>query len=333
MSSTGDILRKKMRPRAGVVGPCLAWWQGDVDRVVRKACKQQFDLDVKLSGLVGRQAHAPAALDEMPKIALPFLLRKAGGEAALFVLDGTLIDGLIEQQILGKVMPMERIDRPVTKIDAGLSEGFVVAAIAAICAEAHGQLAGLSVAGPEQDRAALRLALGEGAYDILSAEMDMGPGVKTGRFEIWVPAAAVETKPKAKGARNADMVAMLQDCEVELTAYLHGCAPTGKELMSLDVGSVLSLPKAALTDVELTDCSGQVFGKGRLGQLDGARAVRLTSLSHAPASLPPAPQPASIALVETAALAATDQGVVVPKKTDAAPTERAAAIVDESAAS
>lgn len=78
-------------------------------------------MDIKTDELKGHQELAPKALDEMPDIALPFLLTTASKGAALFVLDGVLIDGLIEQQLLGEVMPTERLDRLVTSIDAGLS--------------------------------------------------------------------------------------------------------------------------------------------------------------------------------------------------------------------
>ncbi len=287
-----------MRPRPPVVGPCLAWWQRDADRVLRNMCKTSFALDVDPTGFDGRQALAPAALDEMPQIALPFLLDAAGGKSALFVLDGPLIDGLIEQQLLGRILPIKRLDRPVTSIDAGLSEGFVEAALAAIGAQAPGPLAGLSAKSAQQDRAALRLALGEGLYDILSVSLDMGPGVKTGGFELWIPSPP-DTPPKsAKRRVNPDMVAILQDCEIELEARMEGCVATAKQLMSLKVGSVLAMPKAEISRVELFDPSGNLFAKGRLGQLNGMRAVRLGKLAYS------RPEPPAVEAAPAAALPA-----------------------------
>ena len=290
-----------MRPPVSAVGPCLGWWQAELDRVMRKVCKSSLQLDVKMGALGGRQASAPEALDEMPQVSLPFLLGTSGSGAALFVLDGILIDGLIEQQLLGEILPTERLDRPVTSIDAGLSQSFVRAALDAITAEASGQLAGLQVDRTEQDRANLRLALGEGRYDILQAEIDMGPGIKTGRFELWVPALAENKGRRSKARINTDMLQMLQSCEVELRTKLEGCEASAHDLMNLDVGTLLSVPRTALTRVELSDGNNQPFAQGRLGQLNGARAVLLTKVygKAAPqeppvlAKPPPSPIPLS----------------------------------------
>ncbi|MDA8747490.1 FliM/FliN family flagellar motor switch protein [Litoreibacter sp.] len=289
MSNTGDILRKKMRPRRSAVGPCFAWWSAEVDRVMRKVCKSALQMDVKIGELKGRQATAPQALDEMPNVALPFLLGAANNTAALFVLDGLLIDGLIEQKLLGEVLPTQRLDRPVTSIDAGLSDGFVRATLTGIVAEASGQFTGLHVDRVEQDRAALRLSLGEGLYDILEAEIDMGPGVKTGRFEIWLPAVSTSKSRSAKSRANPLMSDLLQSCEVDLEAWLVGCESTAQGLMNLEVGSVLVVARSALTSVEIKDCDGRPFAQARLGQLNGARAVRLTKV-HGKNALQAAPK-------------------------------------------
>ncbi len=267
-----------MRPSAPVVGPGLAWWQDELDRVLRKVCKSSFAMDVKVAGLTGKQVSAPEALDAMPKIALPMLLNAAGDAAALFVLDGILIDGLIEQQLLGDVLPTERLDRPVTSIDAGLSEPFVKAVLAGLGAEATGQFKDLTFNCAEQDRAALRLALGEGRYDVFEAEIDMGPGIKTGKFELWAKAVAQQAaRPKIR-PKNPQMIELLEDCPVELETWLEGCQTTAGVLMSLDVGTVFHIPRSALEQVTLKDCNGHPFAKARLGQFNGARAAKLTKV-------------------------------------------------------
>lgn len=284
----------------------MAWWGQNADQILRNICKSKFDLDVKLTSVKGRQVSAPAALDEMPAVALPFVLQGENESAGLFVLDGLLIDGLIEQQLLGRILPTARLDRPVTSIDAGLSEGFVRACLAGMGANPPRQLINLTCQAAEQDRAALRLALGDGRYDILEADIELGAAVKTGRFEIWVPAMPEAVAKPGTGQVNPDMIALLQDCEIELEAWLERCETSAKQLLELEVGAILPLPKTALTKVDVLDAHGERFAHGRLGQLNGARAVRLTSLTHGdgqpglpkPAD-PPAVQPP--AAVETVA--------------------------------
>ncbi len=277
LTSTGDILRKKMRPAATEMGPALAWWHRFADQVLRDVCKEQFGLDVELADPQGRQAFGPDALKALDKVTLPFLLENKKGKAGLFVIDGALIDGLIEQQMLGRIMPTPRLDRPVTAIDAGLSEGFVRATLSGL-AKAPAEITGLTNQGPQKDLPTLRLALGEGQFDILSAKLNMGPGIKTGYFELWYPQEPARVvKPPSSGPNPAIMDA-LQDCPIELSTRMSGCQVSAKTLLNLKLGSVLHLPATALTQIEMHDCDGRLVAKGRLGQLSGVRAVRLAEM-------------------------------------------------------
>lgn len=266
-----------MRPRNAEVAPGLAWWQSNADLMLREIFKNVMQLDVKTSDLTGRKEKAVEAIAAIDQVTLPFLLRTDGGQAALFTIEGTMIDGLIEQQLLGKVMPTPRLDRPITAIDAGLSEGFVRAVLNAM-SEATGHLSGLTTRGPEQDRPTLELALGMGEFDIISATVDMGPGIKTGRFEIWTPAAKKAAAGKSGGGMNPALMDSLQHCKIELETEMSGCEITAKTLMHLQVGSMLPLPASALGEVALKDCNGKLVGRGRLGQLNGQRALRITEM-------------------------------------------------------
>ena len=238
-------------------------------------------LDVKASGLEGRQVYAPEELINMAEVSLPFLTAGPDGAAGLFVLDGPMIDGLIEQQLLGKVLPTERLKRPVTTIDAGLSEGFVRVLLSRLTDANVDQLTGFDPVGPQQDRASLRLSLGEGRYDIIRASVDMGPGIKTGGFEVWVPSQLQGPGQLSASKTNPDMVALLSECEIELGSKIEGCTTTAQVLMDMEEGTLLSFSKRALASVALTDCKGQVIARGRLGQLNGDRALRMSELGAA----------------------------------------------------
>lgn len=246
---------------------------------MRQLFKITMGLDVKVSGLEGHQVYAPEALLEMPEVSLPFLMGGTDGTMGLFLLDGPLIDGLIEQQLLGKVLPTERLERPVTSIDAGLSEGFVRALMTRITGPAPKQISGFTPQGSQQDRPALRLALGDGRYDVIEATLDMGPGIKTGRFEIWVPALSDGQALLSAKETNPEMLEILLDCEVELGTRIEGCTTTAQKLMEMEPDKLLVFPKSALTEVALTDCKGQTIARGRLGQLNGERALRIMELS------------------------------------------------------
>ncbi len=297
MSSTGDILRKKLRPRRVAQGVSLAWWVAEADRLMRDLFKTSFDVDVALADVGGTQMAASDALDAMAPVTLPFLLDTGRGGRGLFTIDGALIDALIELQMLGKVMGMARLDRPITAIDAGLSEVFVRASLEALNAGPAG-VSGLTTLGPQQDRAALRLALGEGRYDVLRAQIDLGPGIKTGVCTIWLPAeVARPVVAPAKPASGA-MKAVLDRCKVDLMAQVDGVEVSALALARLTQGSVLPLPASAISDVALRDCTGAQFASARLGRLHGARAVRITQMQGGRVADGP-PGPAQVAFQDT----------------------------------
>lgn len=160
--------------------------------------------------------------------------------------------------------------------------------MAGIGAQATDRFTGLLLDRVEQDRAALRLVVGDGGYDILSVQIDMGPGVKTGRFELWLPAIAQgKSRPGSKRV-NPNMVEFLHSCEVESETYLKGCTATAQELMALEEGQLLSFPRMEIEQVDLRDCSGVPFAKGKLGQLNGTRAAMLKQI-HGKADADTAP--------------------------------------------
>jgi len=277
VSSTGDLLRKKLRPRATAQGVSVSWWLSDADRLMRDLFKTSFDVDVVLREVGGVQMTAEAALQGMEPVCLPFLLGAAGNARGVFTMDGALIDALIELQMLGKVMGMERLDRPITAIDAGLSEVFVRATLEAFKAGPAG-LSGLTTLGPQQDRAALRLALGDGQYDVLRAQIDLGPGIKTGVCSIWLPAEPARVAAPVRKAASGAMKAVLDRCKVELTAQIGGVDVSALALARLTQGSLLPLPISAISEVELRDCTDAPFAQARLGRLHGVRALRITQM-------------------------------------------------------
>lgn len=257
------------------VGAAVAWWRANADLMLREMFKDNFDLDVEINLPDARKDNSRSALKSMEKVMLPFLLNGAGGHRGLFVLDGPLIDALIELQMLDKVLPTPRLDRPITTIDAGLSESFVHLCLKSM-GDAPGLMSDFSVVRAEQDRAALRLALKDSQFDILPVQIDMGPGIKTGLFEIWIPDFKLPEAPPAEP--NPQMAKLLAECEAEFEARVIGCQVSAADLVALAPGAVLRLPGNIISDVTLSDCDDRRVATGRLGQLNGRRAVMITEM-------------------------------------------------------
>lgn len=247
--------------------------------MLRELFKENFSIDVEINVPNARKDHSHIALKTMEKVMLPFLLKGPGGQRGLMVLDGAMIDALIELQMLDKVLPTPRLDRPITTIDAGLSEGFVHLCLKAM-REAPGLMSELSVVQSEQDRATLRLALNDAEFDIMTVQIDMGPGIKTGMFELWLPITEVAKVQPAEP--NPQMEQLLAQCEAEFEAQMVGCKVVASELVSLAPGSVIRLSSGVLTEIAFVDCDDRRVATGRLGQLNGMRAIMITEMAGGP---------------------------------------------------
>jgi len=92
-------------------------------------------------------------------------------------------------------------------------------------------LSGLTTLGPQQDHAALRLALGEGRVDVLRAKIDLG--IKTGFCSIWVPAEVARPVSVAPKPASGAMKAVLDQCKIDLSAQMHGVKVSALDLARL----------------------------------------------------------------------------------------------------
>ena len=249
------------------------------DALFRGPAKAGHGIDLLVRDAQAQSFPQTKALARLPDIAVPHVLEGPDGATGLLVFDGVMVDALIEQQTLGRISAAPRVDRPVTAIDAALSSGFaasVVAKLAEICADRRdaSALAGFVCGASQTDRAALSLAMSDKAYDVLRMSVDLGPGLKTGQVLLLFPALAVEVKPKPKQV-NPAMVAILQDTALKLEAFLPSVQLPVRTLLGLEPGALIPLPDGILSRTQLRDRRKTLLGKGRLGQSNGHRAIRL----------------------------------------------------------
>ncbi|GFE66734.1 flagellar motor switch protein FliM [Litoreibacter roseus] len=282
------VMRKKLRTRAPVRARRHDLLEESADAGFRNTAKTLFDMDLKLADVHADALVRDAALESLEEVTLIFRLAGPAGEEGLFVLDGMLIDALIEQQTLGRVAKSPRLDRPVTRIDAKLAQSFVLAVLAQFekiyAKDSHTQsYAGYTIKVVEFDRAALSLALTSPSYDILDVTLDMGPGIKTGKARIWYPAGAVDAvAPATIPQTNPFIASLLSNVTAPLNAEIRGLRLPLTDLISLEPGSLIPVDLAMLADVHLCAPGGKSIGTGRLGQLYGDRAVRVTHLAGQP---------------------------------------------------
>lgn len=268
-----------VRPQKPKRGASHVLLEDIADTLFRGPAKTGHGIDLLVRDAQAECLPQVKALERIPEIAVPHMLERTDGAAGLIVFDGALVDALIEQQTLGRISAAPRVARPVTSIDAALSSGFatsVVGKLAALCVERRdaSALSGFEYGKPQTDRAALSLAMAEKAYDVLRLTLDLGLGLKSGQALLMFPAIATAEQQTPRKI-NPAMVALLQDAPLRLDAVLPSVRLPVKTLLGLAPDSVITLPDDILGRAQLRVGRQPVLLKGRVGQLNGRRAIRL----------------------------------------------------------
>lgn len=257
--------------------------------------------------------------------ALLILLDGAEGERGAVKLDLQFVAGLIEVQLMGAVRRSEAGTRPFTPTDAAISEPLMNALLEG--ADQDLTDAGLPMVAAELrfgDRVAdgrtLALALAAPDHDLYRLTVDMERGAKTGVLELILP-----RRPAPGTGLDADAARALQarleqnalNAPVMLDAVLGGRMrlPLNR-ICGWTAGTLLPLDPEALNAARLTGAKGHQVARVKLGQMNGFRAVRLTSATvGGPDTDPPpmseradlpATQPAQDALPDTNGAVAGD---------------------------
>ncbi|PTX56259.1 flagellar motor switch protein FliM [Litoreibacter ponti] len=291
MTSQNTALQRMVRPRKPARGASHALLEGMADGMFRGPAKTDHNIDLLVTKAAAQRLSQTRALDGLPEAAVPHLLNHDDGRVGLLVFDGALADALIEQQTLGRISAAPRVERAVTAIDAALSSGFarsVASKLDALCIErgTAPTVQGFQCGRTQIDRAALSLALEASHYDVLHVTLDLGPGLKTGEVQLFMPAAPGDVASDPERAPNPEMEALVRSIGLGLEVELPKVPMSLKTLISLKPDAVIKLPPDALGEASLRDAKGFVVAKGRLGQFKGRRAIRLETQSSLPFAQP-----------------------------------------------
>jgi len=305
-----------MRRKAGVGRPPPEIGRLTAAKAVRAAVVQAADEVAGLAATAGlvdesRTTLAPF-IEALPDPALLALVEGPGMRFGLVVLDAQAVAALIEMQTTGRVVARPAEPRPPTRTDAIMCADFIdrwLELVEQRAAEVELEVApamsgfryGLALA----ESRAIVMTLEDIPYRAFRFEIDLGRGAKSGAMQILLPfdppgtirAGAAETAAFADAMR-----AQVLETQAVLTATLFKRRMTLAEVARFDVGTRLVLPRAALTSIGVEALDGTVVAEGRLGQVNGHRAVRLTvpgatgapaaDLGAAPLAAPQARPPA-----------------------------------------
>lgn len=212
---------------------------------------------------------------------LLLLLDGPEGAVGVVAVDRQVMTGVIEVQTIQQVtqMPIEE-DRLLTQTDAAMLAPLVDGALGRLAdtmvdQPLHPQLVGYRFGAMLEDPRTASLLLDASAYRAFRADIDLALGRRRGRMTIFLPERKLATPAREEAEAAGPHEERLSRVPARLDAKLARITlPLGKA-EALKPGDVLSLPPDALDKVEVTAGRGQLVARGRLGQLNGLRAVRL----------------------------------------------------------
>lgn len=253
-----------------------------------KTADASFSLVLSVQGIERLLVDHAGLLKMVPDGVLLLLLDGPDGAVGVMTLDAATLAALIEMQTVGQVLARPLRERPLTRTDAAMAAPFVDGILHRMSQHlvdhpdtfwACGYRYGAMI----DDRRSLGMALGAPDFHVFRLPLDIADGLRTGEVMLALPQRAAPVV-KTNGADTGEISAQLQervlDAPVRLDAILCRLSLPLSDFGRLAVGDVLPLPSDALREITIEAAGRQLVATGRLGKVDGMRALRLTNPDH-----------------------------------------------------
>lgn len=241
-----------------------------------------------------------AVLEDIPVPAMIAVVDVKGSQnSALMNVGMDLIYHIVDLRAGGDpAAAPQPVARSVTAIDCALCEEFIRLALEAFEAalKVHlgpGIRAAMKLGHFEQHVTMVRIAPEHSDVLVLKISLDMGEAARSGEFDLVLPLAVLDSyraaapagqgQGAAGGRARSDiwsrhMARAASDAPLRLRAVLHRQKLRLAELQALEVGMQIPIPREAREAVELMVEGGDAdaLAVGRLGAIDGGKAVKLT---------------------------------------------------------
>lgn len=199
-------------------------------------------------------------------------------------LDAALVTALIQQQTMGQVLGLGSEGRNYTPTDAAMMAEFLERTFEKVTSLLEGEgdrktFAGYRFGAQIEDVRNLALGLEGEDYRVIRVTVDLAGGMMQGELVLVLP------EPKGEADTGDSVVgrslgANMNSMRAELSAVLCKVRVPLRKFAALKIGDCIPLDHAFLYETDLLAINGQVVAQGRLGQMNGARAVRLNARGH-----------------------------------------------------
>ncbi len=250
---------------------------------VAQASDTHFDLPMVVTTVEQVEISQTALRAEFDGGGLLVLLDGPKGARGAVRLDDALLSALIEVQTTGRVTGRPPGGRPVTRTDAAIAAPLIDVALeraeAQLCEETPDHWAsGYRFGVMMEDARGMSLALHAAAFHVFRMTVELGDGAFPGSLAFLLPVPVAPPPPPAaqgeiKVQRTLEQSAM--NAPVSLAAVLARVSVPLTQLCRLTPGDVVPFQMDRPLQIRLETSQKHVVALGRLGQINGMRAVRL----------------------------------------------------------
>ncbi|KIC08225.1 surface presentation of antigens (SPOA) protein [Leisingera sp. ANG-M1] len=278
----GVLARKLAATKEGVGALSSSLTLKALRRSVARAAADLCDLPMAV--LAARQANRiPEDLAQnLSDKDLLVVLDCPHGRMGAASMDAATVTALIQQQTIGTVMGKAPDERNYTPTDAAMTSEFLERTFTKVVAMLDGHadqaiFTGYRFGAQVENVRSLVLGMEAEDYRVIELTLDLACGAMQGVMKLILPEPTAEElqESSGNGANGPSLGGNMGSIRAELSAVLCKMRVPLNEFAGLKVGDTLPLDQAFLYETDLLTIGGQPIAQGRLGQMNGSRAVRL----------------------------------------------------------
>ncbi|PVA10469.1 flagellar motor switch protein FliM [Pelagivirga sediminicola] len=248
-----------------------------------QASDAQFDLAMVVTTVEQVEVSQTALRAEFGGGGLLVLLDGPKGARGAVRMDHALLTALIEVQTTGRISGRPPGDRAVTRTDAAIAAPLIDAALDRAETQMSEEAADHWICGYRfgvmmEDARGMALALSAAAFHVFRMTVELGDDGVPGSISFLLPVPQVPVARAALqdgGAPRRTLEDSAMDAPVSLEAVLGRVTVPLTQLCGLAPGDLVPFQADRPLQIRLEVSQKHVVALGRLGQLNGGRAVRL----------------------------------------------------------
>ncbi|MBU2936225.1 MULTISPECIES: FliM/FliN family flagellar motor switch protein [Pacificibacter] len=288
-----DDLISAMRRKAGVGRPPPEVTSMSSAKALRlaaaKAAEYCTGMVMQVTDVMEKLTSTSRLPDQISDNSLLALLEGPENAYGLAVFSLAVTTSVVEQMTTGNVQKHMPEERKPTSTDSVMCFELIdqmLAHFEHIVQEAADppDIEGYRTAAQLSETRSIPIAFDDIRYRMFHMTVDLGQGLRSGEIMFIYPASRPKPKPElgSQSDWQRDFKTSVMRTEANLDTVLHRVSLPLLDAANLGVGMTIPIPHKALMRVELV-ADGRRVSFGRLGQVDGHRAIRVDM--DAPASL------------------------------------------------